>query len=73
MMYLYRILLQICICTCMYLQVELLDRCKSALVTRGVIVVKENVTSSGKVEKDEEDSSVTRHKQDPYYSASRYN
>ena len=57
----------------MYLQVELLDRCKSALVTRGVIVVKENVTSSGKVEKDEEDSSVTRHKQDPYYSASRYN
>ena len=57
----------------MYLQVELLDRCKSALVTRGVIVVKENVTSSEKVEKDEEDSSVTRHKQDPYYSASRYN
>ncbi len=49
----------------MNLQVELLDRCKSALMTHGVIVVKENVTSSGKVEKDDEDSSVTRQKQDP--------
>jgi protein N-terminal methyltransferase len=40
--------------------VTLLTRCQSALRARGVIMVKENVTSSGEVEKDEEDSSVTR-------------
>jgi len=40
--------------------VSLFERCGSALKTNGVVVVKENVTSSGQVEKDEEDSSVTR-------------
>jgi len=40
--------------------VNLLERCKSALKKNGLVVVKENVTSSGEVEKDEEDSSVTR-------------
>ena len=30
------------------------------LTQRGLIVVKENVTSTGEVEKDEDDSSVTR-------------
>ena len=39
---------------------NLFERCKPALKKNGVIIVKENVTSSGEVEKDEEDSSVTR-------------
>lgn len=34
--------------------------CRDALSENGVIVVKENVTSSGKIEKDYTDSSVTR-------------
>lgn len=33
---------------------------RNALANNGIIVVKENVTSSGKLEKDELDSSVTR-------------
>ncbi|CAB3231103.1 unnamed protein product [Arctia plantaginis] len=37
-----------------------LIRCRDALEEDGVIVVKENVTSSGKIEKDHTDSSVTR-------------
>ncbi|KAI5641520.1 adoMet dependent proline di-methyltransferase domain-containing protein [Phthorimaea operculella] len=40
--------------------INFLDRCRSALAEGGVIIVKENVTSTGKVEKDEADSSVTR-------------
>jgi len=40
--------------------VKLLERSKVALTTNGLIIVKENVTSSGDVEVDEEDSSVTR-------------
>ncbi|XP_060801203.1 alpha N-terminal protein methyltransferase 1 [Amyelois transitella] len=40
--------------------VSYLVRCKNSLAENGVIVIKENVTSSGKVEKDEVDSSVTR-------------
>ncbi|KAL4706018.1 hypothetical protein ACJJTC_014240 [Scirpophaga incertulas] len=35
-------------------------RCRDALSENGVIVVKENVTSSGKMENDETDSSITR-------------
>lgn len=37
-----------------------LIRCRDSLSDNGIIVVKENVTSSGKVEKDSTDSSVTR-------------
>ncbi|KAL0894732.1 hypothetical protein ABMA27_013266 [Loxostege sticticalis] len=37
-----------------------LVRCRDSLADNGIIVVKENVTSSGKVEKDEADSSITR-------------
>ncbi|XP_022820699.1 alpha N-terminal protein methyltransferase 1-like [Spodoptera litura] len=37
-----------------------LKRCRDSLSANGIIVVKENVTSSGKVEKDSTDSSVTR-------------
>ncbi|XP_068620924.1 alpha N-terminal protein methyltransferase 1-like [Battus philenor] len=37
-----------------------LTRCRDALSDNGVIVVKENVTSSGITEKDDTDSSVTR-------------
>ncbi|CAH0700664.1 unnamed protein product [Spodoptera exigua] len=37
-----------------------LIRCRDSLSGNGIIVVKENVTSSGKVEKDSTDSSVTR-------------
>ncbi|KPI93847.1 PREDICTED: alpha N-terminal protein methyltransferase 1-like [Papilio xuthus] len=37
-----------------------LIRCRDALTENGVLVVKENVTSSGATEKDEADSSVTR-------------
>lgn len=37
-----------------------LIRCRDALSENGVIVIKENVTSSGKTEKDYTDSSVTR-------------
>ncbi|PZC78802.1 hypothetical protein B5X24_HaOG217128 [Helicoverpa armigera] len=37
-----------------------LIRCRNSLSKNGVIVVKENVTSSGKIEKDLTDSSVTR-------------
>lgn len=34
--------------------------CRNALAAGGVIIVKENVTSTGKEEKDKVDSSVTR-------------
>ncbi|KAJ8726308.1 hypothetical protein PYW07_001006 [Mythimna separata] len=37
-----------------------LIRCRDSLSPTGIIVVKENVTSSGKIEKDSTDSSVTR-------------
>ncbi|KAK2714864.1 hypothetical protein QYM36_009158 [Artemia franciscana] len=40
--------------------VSFLKRCKKALKPRGIIVVKENVTSSPDPEPDHEDSSVTR-------------
>ncbi|XP_053602494.1 N-terminal Xaa-Pro-Lys N-methyltransferase 1-A-like [Plodia interpunctella] len=40
--------------------VSYLIRCKNALAENGVVVIKENVTTSGNVEKDEVDSSVTR-------------
>lgn len=40
--------------------IEFLKRCGVGLKTNGMIVVKENITSSGKVERDEIDSSVTR-------------
>jgi len=40
--------------------VEFFVRCVKGLKTGGFLVVKENVTSSGEVETDEEDSSVTR-------------
>ncbi|CAG9784466.1 unnamed protein product [Diatraea saccharalis] len=40
--------------------VSYLIRCRDALAPSGVIVVKENVTSTGKTEKDETDSSITR-------------
>lgn len=33
---------------------------RDSLADNGIIIVKENVTSSGKVEKDEADSSITR-------------
>ena len=36
------------------------QRCSTSLKKNGMIVVKENVTSNGEVEKDEQDSSVTR-------------
>jgi len=38
----------------------LLPNLRVGLNPRGLIVVKENVTSTGEVEKDEDDSSVTR-------------
>ncbi|CAH1389027.1 unnamed protein product [Nezara viridula] len=37
-----------------------LKNCKNALQKNGIIVVKENVTSSGEIEKDDVDSSITR-------------
>lgn len=40
--------------------VDVLERATKALKKNGIIVVKENVTSSEEVETDEEDSSVTR-------------
>lgn len=40
--------------------VSYLIRCRDALTDNGVIVIKENVTSSGKIERDNTDSSVTR-------------
>lgn len=40
--------------------VSFFQRCLSGLKTNGLIVVKENMTSSGEVERDDEDSSVTR-------------
>ncbi|KAJ2953586.1 hypothetical protein O0L34_g1190 [Tuta absoluta] len=40
--------------------INFFDRCRRALAEGGVIIVKENVSSSGKLEKDEADSSVTR-------------
>ncbi|XP_026753725.2 N-terminal Xaa-Pro-Lys N-methyltransferase 1-A [Galleria mellonella] len=40
--------------------ISFLQLCRNALSENGVIVIKENVTSSGKLEKDETDSSVTR-------------
>ncbi|RVE40763.1 hypothetical protein evm_014588 [Chilo suppressalis] len=40
--------------------VSYLIRCRDALTDNGVIIVKENVTSTGKAEKDETDSSITR-------------
>lgn len=40
--------------------IQFLRRCCQGLKAGGYIVVKENVTSSGQVEEDEEDSSVTR-------------
>ncbi|XP_049866021.1 N-terminal Xaa-Pro-Lys N-methyltransferase 1-B [Pectinophora gossypiella] len=40
--------------------VSYLNRCREALTEGGVIIVKENVTSSGYLEKDDVDSSVTR-------------
>jgi len=40
--------------------VQFFRRCSQGLKAGGYIVVKENVTSSGEVEEDEEDSSVTR-------------
>jgi len=40
--------------------VQFFTRCIKGLKVGGFLVVKENVTSSGEVEKDEEDSSVTR-------------
>lgn len=40
--------------------INFFKRCINGLKTKGVIVIKENVTSSGVVEVDEQDSSVTR-------------
>jgi len=40
--------------------VQFLQRCSHGLTEHGVIVFKENLTSSGKVEEDDEDHSVTR-------------
>lgn len=40
--------------------IDFFQRCLQGLKPNGLIVVKENLTSSGEVEKDEEDSSVTR-------------
>ena len=40
--------------------IQFFRRCSQGLKDGGYIVVKENVTSSGEVEEDEEDSSVTR-------------
>ena len=40
--------------------IQFFQRCVKGLKKNGVLVVKENLTSSGEVEKDEEDSSVTR-------------
>ncbi|KAG7311571.1 hypothetical protein JYU34_002620 [Plutella xylostella] len=40
--------------------VSYLIRCKNALTENGIIVIKENVASSGRIEKDDTDSSVTR-------------
>jgi len=40
--------------------VEFLKRCSKGLAKNGVIVWKENLTSSGEVEEDDEDKSVTR-------------
>jgi len=40
--------------------IDFFVRCTEALKPNGLIVVKENVTSSGEVETDEDDSSVTR-------------
>jgi len=40
--------------------VQFFVRAAKGLVPGGYIVVKENVTSSGEIERDEEDSSVTR-------------
>jgi len=40
--------------------VQFFERCLDGLKPNGVLVVKENLTSSDEVEKDEEDSSVTR-------------
>ena len=40
--------------------VQFFVRATSGLAPGGFIVVKENVTSSGEVERDDEDSSVTR-------------
>ncbi|VVC92923.1 alpha N-terminal protein methyltransferase 1-like [Leptidea sinapis] len=40
--------------------VKYLIKCRNALADNGIIIVKENVTSSGKVEADEVDSSITR-------------
>ncbi|XP_059048874.1 N-terminal Xaa-Pro-Lys N-methyltransferase 1-B-like [Achroia grisella] len=40
--------------------VSFLKYCRNALTQNGIIVVKENVTSSGELERDDKDSSVTR-------------
>lgn len=40
--------------------VDFFKRCVKGLKPNGILVVKENLTSSGQVEKDEDDSSVTR-------------
>ncbi|GLV41478.1 N-terminal methyltransferase [Carabus blaptoides fortunei] len=40
--------------------VEFLERCKKGLKHNGMLIIKENITSSGEVEMDEGDSSVTR-------------
>ncbi|XP_061716037.1 N-terminal Xaa-Pro-Lys N-methyltransferase 1-like [Cydia pomonella] len=40
--------------------IAFLERCKKALNTNGVIIVKENITSSEEIEYDDEDSSVAR-------------
>ncbi|XP_063364318.1 N-terminal Xaa-Pro-Lys N-methyltransferase 1-like [Cydia amplana] len=40
--------------------IAFLKRCKRALNTNGVIIVKENITSTEEIEYDEEDSSVAR-------------
>ncbi|XP_014275305.1 N-terminal Xaa-Pro-Lys N-methyltransferase 1-B [Halyomorpha halys] len=39
---------------------KFMRNCKNALRENGIIVVKENVTSSGEIEKDDVDSSITR-------------
>jgi len=40
--------------------IELIHRCCRALRTNGLIIIKENCTSSNKPENDSEDSSITR-------------
>lgn len=40
--------------------ISFLERCKRALNKHGVMVIKENITSSQEIEYDDEDSSVTR-------------